>query len=61
MNNPISLVYKVSAMSYLPGIDSIRERAKSEAELIHIIQALQAERDNLRAERDRLLVKIGCA
>jgi hypothetical protein len=60
MNNLISLVYKVSAMSYLPGVDSIRERAKAEANLIHAIKALQSERDSLLAERDRLLVKIGC-
>lgn len=51
-------VYQLSALSYLPGVDSVRQRAVAEAELIHRFQALQSERDSLKAERDRLLAQL---
>lgn len=53
-----SLVYQLSAMSYIPGVDSIRQRAIAEAELIGRFHDLISEVNSLRAERDALIVHI---
>jgi hypothetical protein len=59
MANLTALVYRLSAMSYMPGVDAIQPRAKAEAELIEAVKMMQSECDSLRAERDRLLVDKG--
>jgi len=59
MVNLTALVYRLSAMSYMPGVDTIQPRARAEADLIEAIKRMQSECDSLRAERDRMLVDKG--
>ena len=58
MDRISTLVYRLSAMSYQSGVDSVRERAKAEAKLIARFDAMESELATMRAERDRLITQL---